>query len=92
MARNTEEGWHTDPWDLHEARWFSDGRATKLVRDGNQQAYEDPPEEPYLHLPEPIDGPADPDDVKRGDANGDGWQEQTQSTLWGQSGSGWGRM
>ena len=26
------EGWHEDPFAVHEARWFSDGRPTALVR------------------------------------------------------------
>jgi hypothetical protein len=46
MPESPEEGWYTDPYELHEARWFSQGRATKLVRDGGVEAYEDPPDGP----------------------------------------------
>ena len=30
-----QEGWYTDPWGDHDARWISDGVPTKLVRDGS---------------------------------------------------------
>jgi hypothetical protein len=39
------EGWFTDPFGRHEARWMSDGSPTKLVRDGEEESYDDPPEE-----------------------------------------------
>ena len=43
------EGWCTDPFGRHEARWLSGGSPTKLVRDGEVEAYDDPPdEEPML--------------------------------------------
>jgi hypothetical protein len=43
------EGWCTDPFGRHEARWLSAGSPTKLVRDGEVEAYDDPPdEEPTL--------------------------------------------
>ena len=28
-----EEGWYSDPYRVHEQRWFSDGTPTILVRD-----------------------------------------------------------
>jgi len=31
-----EEGWYSDPYRLHEHRWFSDGKPTALVRDGGK--------------------------------------------------------
>jgi hypothetical protein len=37
------QGWHADPFGLHEQRYFSAGRPTKLVRDGRAEAYEEPP-------------------------------------------------
>jgi hypothetical protein len=40
------EGWYRDPWLRHEARWFSGGRATRLVRDGTQESVDPPPETP----------------------------------------------
>src|SRR5215475_7796582 len=43
MATGTLQGWFEDPFRLHEARYFSAGRPTKLVRDGNVESYDDPP-------------------------------------------------
>ena len=45
MADEHVEGWYTDPFGRHEARWMSDGSPTKLVRDGDEESYEDPPDE-----------------------------------------------
>ena len=45
MADERAEGWYTDPFGRHEARWMSDGSPTKLVRDGDEESYEDPPDE-----------------------------------------------
>ncbi|HTU37741.1 MAG TPA: hypothetical protein VMF35_06955 [Acidimicrobiales bacterium] len=41
-----QEGWYTDPWGLHEARWISDGVPSRLVRDGGWESYDDPPDTP----------------------------------------------
>ncbi len=41
-----QEGWYTDPYGQHEARWLSDGVPTRLVRDGKLESYEDPPDSP----------------------------------------------
>jgi hypothetical protein len=40
-----EEGWFTDPYGRHEARWLSQGTPTKLVRDGDVESYDPPPDE-----------------------------------------------
>lgn len=40
------EGWYHDPYDRHEARWFSDGAPTDLVRDGHQVTRDAPPPDP----------------------------------------------
>ena len=45
MADERAEGWFTDPFGRHEARWMSDGSPTKLIRDGDEESYEDPPDE-----------------------------------------------
>jgi hypothetical protein len=37
------QGWHADPFQLHEARYFSAGRPTKLVRDGAAETFDEPP-------------------------------------------------
>ena len=31
----TIEGWYSDPYARHEARWMSEGRPTRLIRDGD---------------------------------------------------------
>ena len=43
MAGRQLQGWCADPFRLHEERYFSSGRPTKLVRDGKVESYEDPP-------------------------------------------------
>jgi hypothetical protein len=55
MAEVHEEGWYQDPYGLHEARWFSDGQPTKLVRDGSEESYDEPPNEPPPERPKPIE-------------------------------------
>jgi hypothetical protein len=40
-----QEGWFTDPFGRHEARWLSFGTPTKLVRDDGVESYDEPPEE-----------------------------------------------
>jgi hypothetical protein len=40
-------GWHSDPFGVHEARYFSaDGQPTKLVRDRGVESYDEPPSGP----------------------------------------------
>ena len=65
----TAEGWYRDPYGRHEDRWFSDGRPTKLVRDGGVETSDDPPAEPMPHEPEPIPEPGltSVDDLRRAD-------------------------
>jgi len=36
-------GWQSDPFGLHEQRYFSQGQPTKLVRDGGGESYDPPP-------------------------------------------------
>jgi hypothetical protein len=43
MANRQLQGWSADPFGVHEERYFSAGRATKLVRDGKVESYDDPP-------------------------------------------------
>jgi hypothetical protein len=43
VDKQPEEGWYTDPYGCHEARWLSNGEPTKLVRDGDLESYDDPP-------------------------------------------------
>ena len=41
-ANRTLQGWAPDPFGLHESRYFSDGRPTKLVMDGGVESYDEP--------------------------------------------------
>ncbi len=47
MSSPNLQGWSSDPFRLHEARYFSAGRPTKLVRDGNVESYDEPPSGPH---------------------------------------------
>jgi hypothetical protein len=58
MSKQSFEGWFTDPYAVHEARWLSDGRPTKLVRDGEVESYDEPPSGAPSVVPERIE--ADP--------------------------------
>jgi hypothetical protein len=40
------QGWYRDPYGVHEDRYFSDGKPTKLVRDGGAESYDPPPPRP----------------------------------------------
>ena len=63
------EGWFTDPFGKHEARWLSAGRPTKLVRDGDAESYDEPPDGPFVADPVRIESPTSesPDDLERAD-------------------------
>jgi hypothetical protein len=43
MDRQASQGWRADPFGLHEWRYFSAGRPTRLVRDGSIETYDEPP-------------------------------------------------
>lgn len=51
MTIETEEGWYSDPFGLHEARWLSDGHPTKLVRDHGVESYDRVPDGPATQTP-----------------------------------------
>lgn len=65
------QGWYKDPFGVHEARWFSQGRPTALVRNGSEILRDRPPPdgdydgplEPYV--PSVIREPALPSDPQR---------------------------
>jgi hypothetical protein len=40
------QGWYRDPYGRHEDRYFSQGLPTKLVRDGERESYDLPPDQP----------------------------------------------
>ena len=64
MTNGEPQGWYEDPFKQHEARYFSDGHPTKLVRDGNTESYDEPPQES-----EAGSGAAAPDIVPQGTLN-----------------------
>jgi len=37
------QNWCPDPFGMHEARWFSNGTPTALVRDGGVESQDAPP-------------------------------------------------
>lgn len=61
MDPKDEEGWFTDPFGLHEARWLSQGTPTKLVRDRGVESYDEPPDEVPDHEPVRIEEDVAPD-------------------------------
>ena len=69
MAENHEEGWYTDPYGRHDARWMSAGSPTKLVRDGGVESYDDPPDEEASQQATMIveEPPPGIDDLRRAD-------------------------
>lgn len=80
-GQHREEGWYSDPWDRHEARWFSDGRPTPLVRDGHVESHDDPPADDPRHAPIEIEPEANFDgtDLRRADEAESGEQSVTAS-------------
>lgn len=42
-AGQAKQGWYEDPYGVHQMRYFSAGQPTRLVRDGDRDAYDDPP-------------------------------------------------
>jgi len=68
MGTIPAEGWYRDPFAIHEDRWMSQGRPTKLVRDGGAESYDPPPDLPLPGALVPVvadsesTGPAGPDE------------------------------
>jgi len=48
------QGWCGDPFRLHEARWFSVGNPTALVRDQGVESKDPPPNTRYCSFVEPV--------------------------------------
>jgi hypothetical protein len=78
------QGWHPDPYERHDDRWFSDGKPTRLVRDQGTESYDEPPlEMPRGQLPP---DPAARDEPEReqfrpsGNAGQDGSYDEPQRT------------
>jgi hypothetical protein len=75
MLGETEEGWYTDPYSRHAARWFSEGKPTKLVHDAGVESFDEAPDSPPAQAPrriEEVKGEAGDGDLLRAeDAWGD---------------------
>ncbi|HTZ09565.1 MAG TPA: hypothetical protein VMB72_10850 [Acidimicrobiales bacterium] len=68
MRAGGVEGWCTDPYGIHEARWMSAGTPTSLVRDDGLEATDPPPEGPAPGEAQPIlPDPPPGADVRRAD-------------------------
>jgi hypothetical protein len=50
---NKAQGWYGDPFRRHNARWFSDGNPTELVRDEGVESKDPPPSTWYSSNLEP---------------------------------------
>lgn len=61
------EGWCTDPYELHEARWMSQGVPTPLVRDGGVESQDPAPEGPFKVTPVLVGEGGGPSDLRRAD-------------------------
>lgn len=86
MDEIAEEGWYTDPYRRHDARWLSAGKPTKLVRDGTVTSYDEPPNEAPVQDPVPIEPEVTTEgaaDLRRADAaeQGDMGYDDSQATM-----------
>jgi hypothetical protein len=48
------EGWFKDPFAVHDARWFSAGTPTDLVKDGSTEMSDPPPDRAIAGRLEPV--------------------------------------
>jgi hypothetical protein len=69
MDHNDLEGWYTDPYARHEARWLSQGKPTRLVRDGGVEGSDPVDDEPFTVDPVRIESSVarDGSDLRRAD-------------------------
>lgn len=51
------QGWCSDPYGRHEARWFSGGSPSALVRDSGVESTDPPKGHRSAGEPEPVTGP-----------------------------------
>ena len=70
MGTLPAEGWYQDPFGVHEHRWMSQGKPTKLVRDGGTESYDPPPDQPLPGVLVPADA-----DGGAGDGTGEAGRE-----------------
>jgi hypothetical protein len=78
------QGWYRDPYKVHEDRYFSGGRPTKLVRDGGAESYDPPPPGPpegeLVEIPD--SEPSDSTDMRRADDRETGTAYDPSATAW----------
>jgi hypothetical protein len=72
VQADVAQGWYRDPFGVHEDRYFSEGRPTKLVRDGRAEAYDEPPDKPFVatdlvSAESPLEGGFGGSDLRRAD-------------------------
>jgi len=69
MKARQAEGWYLDPYQIHDDRWMSAGRPTELVRDGQVESSDPPPDLPLPDVLVPVASaePAYPSDLRRAD-------------------------
>jgi hypothetical protein len=69
MKAQQAEGWYLDPYQIHQDRWMSAGIPTSLVRDGQQESYDPPPDHPPPDVLVRVGSaePGDPADLRRAD-------------------------
>lgn len=89
MSRVEAEGWYLDPYKLHTDRWFSAGRPTALVRDGDAESHDPPPPQPYEgELTEsPTDDFAEAGDSQRPSSNTSGGLWERGLGMWSEAGN-----
>jgi hypothetical protein len=78
-VRVKAEGWFVDPFGAHEARWFSGGWPTALIRDSGVESHEDPPGTTYVgHLtPADEESSVGPDDLRRAGTEDEAYDPST---------------
>jgi len=82
------EGWYTDPYALHDARWMSEGRPTALVRDGDIENQDPAPDGPFTVTPIRLGLNGSPSDLRRADdAERETAQKSPVDAAWDASGN-----
>jgi hypothetical protein len=71
MEQESIEGWYSDPYERHEARWMSEGTPTQLIRDGDVEGDDPVMDEPFKVTPVRFEmdenSPHDASDLRRAD-------------------------
>ena len=78
------EGWYKDPYGRHENRWFSNGRATNLVRDDSATSHDEPPNEPIVGPLVRADEVEVPFETVRADDGSDPQSPAMPATMYGE--------